>query len=194
MPLSAARAVPSDAALQQVVERFHHYRAKVSAVRPWGAFPGRVEDDEATASVLRLALMLSRDTPEAVERTAWHLAVIGVWCPLPAAHHGHTAEPVVGSPDVPLILALDSQCGPRSIRGLAHRYEHLGADRAMARAVLLRVAPEHTQPQAVLTAADHAQNRVGRRRDLRYAPPGQAPTGREQVTALMIATGRMNVF
>lgn len=90
------------------------------------------------------------------------------------------------APDVPLLLALDAQCGPRSIRGLAYRYGHLGADRDMARRVLHQVAPEGEAPQG-------EQALEGKRRDMRYAPVG-AVSGSGPARALMIATGRLTVL
>lgn len=177
--------VPSTA-LRQVIQGVDHYRDRFFAVRPWGEFPGQVDADDATTQVLRLAMRLSDDTSEAVDRTAWHLAVVGLWCQLPAYHHSHTDEPAVWAPDVPLLLALDAQDGTRSIRELAGRYGHLGADRNMARHVLRQVAPADEAPQ-------DEQVPDGKRRDRRYTPLSEV-SGSGPARALMIATGRMTAF
>lgn len=173
-------------ALRQVVQGVDRYRDRFLAVRPWGEFPGQVDADDATTHVLRLAVRLSDDASEAVGRTAWHLAVVGLWCRLPAYHHSHTDGPAVWAPDVPLLLALDVQSGTRSIRGLAGRYGHLGADRGMARHVLRQVASAGEVPQD-----ERAPD--GKRRDRRYTPLSEV-SGSGPVRALMIATGRMTAF
>ncbi|MEU8870452.1 DUF6292 family protein [Streptomyces javensis] len=190
--------VREDIGMGRVTARLEEYREVVRTTSPGAAFPGRVERDSVAAGVL-LALarrLAAGDEAEAVERTAWHLAVTGLWCPRPAEHHTHHEGPPAPAADLDLLLALEIHAGNYSVRGLAARYAHLGVIRNRVRSVLWAVAPEYMASQAQrhgplrLTVRDHKGNRARRRRDTRYAPMEGVRDVR--LSRLLLATGRSN--
>ncbi|MFF5668814.1 DUF6292 family protein [Streptomyces hygroscopicus] len=192
--------VREDNGMGRVLARLQEYRELVHCTSPGAAFPGRVERDSVAAGLL-LALarrLAGGDEAEAVERTAWHLAVTGLWCPRPAEHHTHHEGPPVPAVDVDLLLAMEVHAGNYSVRGLTSRYAHLGMTRTRVRSVLWAVAPEYMGSQAQrhgplrLTVRDHAGNRARRRQDLRYAPMEEVQDAR--LYRIRLSTGRATQF
>ncbi|HLL36193.1 MAG TPA: DUF6292 family protein, partial [Streptomyces sp.] len=137
-----------------------------------GDVPGYLEerDRPSIALLLALARKLSGGEREAVERAAVHLAVMALWCPKPTEHHAHQSGPVVYAPDVEFLLAQEVYARNYSIRGLAHRYAHLGVGRSTVRRVLWALDPEYMGDLEARhgprrrTSRDHAGNRARRRR------------------------------
>jgi hypothetical protein len=169
--------VREDEGMGRVLARLESYAALVPHTAPGASFPGKVERDSVWAGyLLALARRLAKSEEEAVERTAWHLAVTGLWCPRPAEHHAQHEGPPVPVADVDLLLALEIHAGHYSRRGLAARYAHLGVTRDRVRAVLWSVVPEYMRSDAQrlgprrLTLRDPDGNRSRRRKDRRYVP------------------------